>query len=67
MRLEVQLGRQALLDAVDDGQLGGALLGLLQQPLGLVEQARVLERHAHAGRHGREQPHVGSPKAFSRS
>ena len=32
-----------------------ALLGLLQQPLRLVEQARVLQRDAHAGGDGREQ------------
>ncbi len=47
-RLEIELRRHALLDAVDDGELGGALLGLLQQALRLVEQARVLERDAHA-------------------
>ena len=39
---------EPLLDAVDHRQLGVALLGLLQQSLRLVEQARVLERHAHA-------------------
>ena len=50
--LEVELGGHALLDAVDDRQLGVALLGLLQQPLRLVEQARVLQRHAHAGGDG---------------
>ncbi len=37
----------AFLDAVDDRELGGALLGFLEQPLRLVEQARVLERDAH--------------------
>ena len=36
-----------LLNAVDDRELGGALLGLLQQMLRFVEQARVLERDAH--------------------
>ena len=46
-RLEVELGRHPLLDAVDHRELGGALLGLLQQPLRLVEEARVLERDAH--------------------
>ncbi len=46
--LEVQLGRQALLDAVDDRQFGIALLGLLEQALGLIEQTGILERHAHA-------------------
>ena len=30
-------------------QLGRALLGLLEQALGLVEQAGIFERHAHAG------------------
>ena len=38
------------LDAVDDRQLGGALLGLLQQALRLVEEAGVLQRDAHAAR-----------------
>ena len=46
--LEVELGGEALLDAVDDRQLGGALLGLLEQALRLVEEARVLQRDAHA-------------------
>ena len=58
--LEVELGGHALLDAVDHRQLGGALLGLLQQALRLVEQARVLERHAHARGDRLEQAHLGS-------
>ncbi len=45
-RLEVQLGGDALLDAVDDCELGGALLGLLQQALRFVEQPRVFKRRA---------------------
>ena len=57
--LEVELGRHALLDAVDDRELGGALLGFLQQPLRLVEQARVLQRHTHARGDGAEQAHLG--------
>ena len=44
----VELAGHALLDAVDQRQLRRALLGFLQQPLRLVEQARVLERDAHA-------------------
>ena len=67
MRLDVELGGEPCLDAVDDGQLGGALLGLLQQALRLVEEARVLERHAHARGDRREQAHLRSPNAFSRS
>ena len=47
-RLHVELGGEALLDAVDDRQLGGALVGLRQQALRLVEQPRVLEGDAHA-------------------
>ena len=58
-RLEVQLGGHALLDAVDHGQLGVALLGFLEQPLCLVEQARVLQRDAHARGHGAQQAHLG--------
>ena len=58
-RLEVELGRHPFLDAVDQRQLGRALLGLLQQSLRLVEEARVLQRHAHAGRDRGQQPHLG--------
>ena len=70
--LEVQLGGDALLDAVDHRQLGVALLGLLQQALRLVEQARVLQRHAHARGDGaaagalrrrRRRPRARSPRA----
>ena len=57
--LHVQLGRQAVLDAVDDRQLGGALVGLGQEALRLLEQPRVLERDAHARRQRAEQPLVG--------
>ena len=57
-RLEVELGGHALLDAVDHRQLGGALLGLLEQALRLVEEARVLQRDAHARGDGRQQPHL---------
>ena len=55
-RLEVELGGHPLLDAVDHRQLGVALLGFLQQALRLVEQARVLERDAHAGDDRLQQP-----------
>ena len=51
-RLEIHLGCQALLDAVDELQLGRPLLGLLEQPLGLVEQAGVLEGRSQGGCHG---------------
>ena len=58
-RLHVELGREALLDARDDRQLGRSLVGLGQEPPRLVEQARVLERNAHARREGRQQALVG--------
>ena len=45
--LEVERAGHPLLDAVDHRELGVALLGLLQQALRLVEQARVLQRDAH--------------------
>ena len=51
-RLHVDLRREALLDLVDDRELGGPLVGLRQQALRLVEQAGVLERDAHARREG---------------
>ena len=57
-RLHVELCGEAVLDAVDDRQLGGALVGLGQEPLGLVEQAGVLEGDAEAGGEGVEQPDV---------
>ena len=58
-------GRQALLDAVDDRQLGGPLVGLGQQALRLVEQAGVLERDAQARGERREQPLVGLAERVS--
>ncbi len=66
-RLEVELGRHPFLDAVDHRQLGGALLGLLQQALRLVEEARVLERDAHARDDGLSRRTSASPNASSRS
>ena len=51
--------RPALLDAVDDREFGVALLGLLQQPLRLVEQARVLAAPRPSRRQRLQQPHVG--------
>ncbi len=46
--VEVELRRQGRPDLVDECQLGGPLVRLGQQALGLIEQSRVLERHAHA-------------------
>ena len=57
--LQIQLGGQPLLDAVDHRQLGVALLGFLQQPLGLVEQARALQGHAHGRGDRRQQAQLG--------
>ena len=45
--LKVELRRQAFLHAVDDGQFRGALLLGFEQALGLAEEPRILERHAH--------------------
>ena len=58
-RLHVELLRKTLLDAVDDCQLGGPLVGLGQQPARLVEQASILERYAQARGESREELHVG--------
>ena len=57
--LDVELGCQRRLHTVDDCKLGIALFGFLEQALRLVEQTGILERHAHAGRDGRQQAHVG--------
>ena len=56
--LEIQLGGETLLDRIDDRKLGGALFGFLQQALRLVEEARVLERHAHGVAERGKQAHV---------
>ena len=56
--LHVELGSKRLLHAVDDGELGGPLLALLEQALRLVEEPRVLERHAHARGDCAEQAHL---------
>ncbi len=50
--LDVELGRERRLHAVDDRELGVALLGLLKQPLRLIEEPRVLQCHAHARGNG---------------
>ena len=60
-RLHVELGGEALLDAVDDRQLGCALVGLGEQSLRLVEQPGVLERDAQARGEGREKADVAHP------
>ena len=56
--LHVELGGERLLHAVDDRELGGALLALLEQALRLVEEARVLQRDAHAVGKRLQQAHV---------
>ena len=58
-RLHVELGREPVLDAVDDRQFGGALVRLGQEALRLVEQAGVLEGDAHARRERAQQTLVG--------
>ena len=54
-RLPVELLGKAVLDVVDQGQLGGPLVRLGQQPLRLVEQAGVLEGDAEAAARVRQQ------------
>ena len=41
--LHIELGGQSFLDAVDDGQLFGALFRLPEKALGFVEEAGVLK------------------------
>ena len=57
--VKVELAGDALLDAVDDGQLGIALLGFFQQTLGFVEAQRALQRHGHGRADGLQQAHLG--------
>jgi hypothetical protein len=53
--LDVKPLGEALLDAVDDRQLGSPLVRLAEQPLRLVEQPGVLEGDAHARGERREE------------
>jgi hypothetical protein len=55
-RLHVELGSEAFLDAVDDRELGRSLLGLLEEALGLVEQAGIFEGNTHARRNRGQEP-----------
>ena len=57
--LHVHLGRKCLLDAVDHRQLGGALFGLVEQSLRLVELAGVLQSGTHGTRQRLQQPDIG--------
>src|SRR5581483_3999158 len=62
-RLKVELGRQALLDAVNNRQFRRALLLRLKKALGFIEQARIFEGDAHGRREGLQQPYVGFAKS----
>ena len=57
--LDVEFGGERRLHAVDDRELGRALLALLEQPLRLVEEACVFERHAHARGDRLQQANLG--------
>ena len=57
--LRLERAREALLDAVDDRQLGGALLRLAEEDVRLLEQAGVLEGDAHARGDRRDDLLVG--------
>ena len=54
----LELLGQSLLDAVDDRELGSALVGLGEQALRLVEQSSVLECHAEARGERGEEPKI---------
>ena len=51
--VQVQLPGERLSDAVDDGQFGGSLAGL-------VDEARVVQGDAEARGQGRQQVHVAT-------
>ena len=55
---EIERVGHALLNAGNHREFGVALFCFLQQPLRLVEQARILQRHAHAGGQRFQQAHV---------
>ncbi len=56
--MHVQVLRQALLDAVEQRQLSGALIGLTEQPLRFREQPRILQRDSHAAGNGADHAFV---------
>jgi hypothetical protein len=56
--LHVEVLGERLLHAVHDGELGGPLIGLGQEPLRFLEQPRVLERDPHARRERHEESFV---------
>ena len=64
MAVEVELLGEGRADLVDERQLGGALVRLREEALRLVEEARVLEGHAHARRERREQADVAIVKGI---
>src|SRR5439155_24708116 len=53
--LDVELGRERGLDAVDDRELGVPLFGFLEQVLRFIKQTGVLERRTQRGGDGRQQ------------
>jgi hypothetical protein len=57
-RLEVELRRHPLLDAVDDRKLGGALLLGPEETLRFVEEACVFQRDAHGVGERLQQAHI---------
>ena len=57
-RLDVEVLGQPALDVVDEGQLGGALVGLRQELLRLVEQPGILQRDAEAAGERGQQANV---------
>src|SRR3990172_6947500 len=57
-RLEVKLSSQPLLHAVNDRQLGGALLGFFEQALCLVEETGVLQGDRQAIGECLQQTHI---------
>ncbi len=56
--LNVQFSGERSLHAVDDGKLCRTVFGDLEQALGLIEEARVLKRHAHAVGQGLQEAHI---------
>ena len=55
----LQFGDEPLLNAIDDRQLGVALLGLVEEAVCLLKEAGVLQGDTHTGRQRTEKPDVG--------
>src|SRR5688572_26198372 len=62
--LHIQLGGQRLLHAIDNRQFSITFLSFFEQTLGLIEEARILERGAQRCSDGGQQTQFGFPEGI---